>query len=138
VTFPENYKATFTKYNTINVPDNQQVRYYYANDVAIRAARAGEPLPDGSMLFAEQYRAKLDADNKPVMGADGFFVADKIAGYAAMAATRAGVRKFRRCCATRTGTTPRSPRIGSRGRASTRPNASLATSRVQIRAICSR
>ena len=84
VTFPENYKATFTKYNTINVPDNQQVRYYYANDVAIRAARAGEPLPDGSMLFAEQYRAKLDADNKPVMGADGFFVADKIAGYAAM------------------------------------------------------
>jgi predicted CXXCH cytochrome family protein len=52
--------------------------------VAIRAAKDGKPLPDGSMLFAEQYSAKLGVDNKPVMGADGFFVADKIAGYAAM------------------------------------------------------
>jgi cytochrome c553 len=27
VTFPENYQATYTKYHTINFPDNKQVRY---------------------------------------------------------------------------------------------------------------
>jgi cytochrome c553 len=84
VTFPENYKATYTKYDTVNFPDNKQVRYYYANDVAMRAAKAGTPLPDGSILIAEQYSTKLGADNKPVMGADGFFLPEKIVGYAAM------------------------------------------------------
>ena len=31
------------------------------------------------------YAAKLDADTKPVMGSDGFFVADKLIFYTAMA-----------------------------------------------------
>lgn len=84
VTFPENYKATYTKYHTINFPDNKQVRYYYANDAAMRAAKAGKPLPDGSILFAEVYSAKLDADGKPVTGSDGFFAPDKLAFYTAM------------------------------------------------------
>ncbi len=84
VTFPENYKATFTKYHTINFPDTKQVRYYFANDTALGAAKAGKPLPDGSVLFAEVYSAKLDGDKKPVMGADGFFVAGDLVGYTAM------------------------------------------------------
>jgi cytochrome c553 len=85
VTFPEDYKTSFTKYATINFPDRKQVRYHYANVVALRAAKAGKPLPDGSVLFVEVYSTKLDADNKPLMGADGFFVADKIAYYGAKA-----------------------------------------------------
>lgn len=85
VTFPENYKTAFTKYHTINFPDTRQVRYYYANDVALQAAKAGKPLPDGSMLFAEVYSARLDADKKPVAGADGFFAADQLVAYTAMA-----------------------------------------------------
>ena len=85
VTFPENYQTTFSKYTTINFADRKQVRYYYANDVALQAAKAGKPLPDGSVLFVEVYSAKLDADKKPVMGSDGFFAADKIAFYTAMA-----------------------------------------------------
>ena len=40
VTFPENYKATYTKYYTINFPATRQVRYYFANDVAL-AGRQG-------------------------------------------------------------------------------------------------
>lgn len=84
VTFPENYKTTYTRYYTINFPDARQVRYYYANDVAIRAAKSGKALPDGSALFAEVYSAKLDTDNKPVMGSDGFFVADNPVFYTAM------------------------------------------------------
>ena len=77
VTFPEGYKGTFTKYHTINFPATRQVRYYYANAaaVAVAAAKAGQPLPDGSVLFAEVYAARLGADDKPAMGGDGFFAA---------------------------------------------------------------
>src|SRR5215471_2772603 len=84
VTFPEGYKESFTKYHTINFPATKQVRYYYANKAAVAAAKAGKPLPDGSVLFFEVYAAKLD-DDKPVTGADGFFVADKLILYTAMA-----------------------------------------------------
>jgi cytochrome c553 len=85
VTFPEGYKDTFTKYHTINFPATKQVRYYYANKVAVQAAKEGKTLPDGSYLLAEVYSAKLDAESKPVMGADGFYVADKQLLYTAMA-----------------------------------------------------
>ena len=85
VTFPEDYQASFTKYHTIDFPATRQVRHYYANRVALQAAREGKPLPDGSVLFAEVYSAKLDADKKPLTGADGFFVADKLLFYTAMA-----------------------------------------------------
>jgi hypothetical protein len=85
VTFPEGYKDTFTKYHTINFPATKQVRYYYANKAAVQAAREGKSLPDGSYLFAEVHAAKLDADSKPIMGGDGFFVADKPLFFTAMA-----------------------------------------------------
>ena len=85
VTFPENYKSTFVKYHTINFPATRQVRYYYANPAALQAAKDGKDLPNGAYLFAEVYSAKLDADKKPVMGADGFFVADQLIFYTAMA-----------------------------------------------------
>jgi len=61
------------------------VRYYFANNAALQAAKEGKPVPDGAMLFVEVHAAKLDADKKPVMGADGFFVAEKLLFYTAMA-----------------------------------------------------
>jgi len=85
VKFPDDYKATFTKYHSINFPAVKQVRYFFANPVAIQAAREGKSLPDGSVLFAEVYAARLDSDGKPLVGDDGIYVADKIVGYTAMA-----------------------------------------------------
>jgi cytochrome c553 len=82
--FPEDYKQSFTKYHTINFPAAKEVRYYYANTVALTAAKAGKPLPDGSVLFAEVYSAKLDGSNNPVAETDGFFVPDKLIRYTAM------------------------------------------------------
>ena len=84
VRFPEDYKATFTKYVTIDFPDRPEVRYFYANRVALDAARAGRPIPDGAVLVAEVYAPKLDGNRKPVKGGDGHFVPDKLTGYAAM------------------------------------------------------
>jgi len=85
VAFPADYKSTFVKYHTINFPATRQVRYYYANPAALQAAKDGKDLPNGSVLFAEVYSAKLDADKKPVTGSDGFFVADQLIFYTAMA-----------------------------------------------------
>ncbi len=83
--FPEGYKDAFVKYHTINFPATRQVRYYFANKAAVQAAKAGKPLPDGAYLFVEVHAAKLDAAGKPVSGADGFFVAEKLIFYTAMA-----------------------------------------------------
>src|SRR5262249_40523816 len=93
VTFPEDYKESFRKNHTINFPATKQVLNYYANimaetcakTVAVRGAKAGKPLPDGSVLFVEVYTAKLDGDNRPMTGADGFYVPDKLLQYTAMA-----------------------------------------------------
>jgi cytochrome c553 len=85
ITFPEGYAASFTKYHTINFPATKQVRYYFANPVALKAAKEGRDIPDGAYLLAEVWSAKLDADKKPITGADGFFVADQLLFYTAMA-----------------------------------------------------
>jgi cytochrome c553 len=84
VAFPEDYKQAFTKYHTINFPVAKEVRYYYANTAAVAAAKAGKPLPDGSVLFAEVYSAKLDANQNPIAGAEGFYVPDQLLRYTAM------------------------------------------------------
>src|ERR1051326_6176379 len=85
VTFPEGYEKSFTKYHTINFPAAKEVRYYYGNEAAVKAAKDGKPLPDGSVLFVEVYSAKLDPSNNPVTGPDGFFERDKLVRYTAMA-----------------------------------------------------
>ncbi len=84
VSFPADYKTRFTKYLTMNFPDDKQVRFFYASPVAVKAAAAGAPLPDGSMILVEVFNAKLDEKEDPVTGSDGFFAPDKIVGYAAM------------------------------------------------------
>lgn len=83
-TLPEGYPNGFTMYQTVNRPDINQVRYLYANDVALKAAREGRPVPDGAVLVLEQHAAKLGDDKKPVVGPDGFFVRDRLLAYAIM------------------------------------------------------
>jgi cytochrome c553 len=65
---PRGYQTTFKKYHTINFPATKQVRYYFANDTALRAAKDGKTLPDGSVLFAEVYSTKNGPDGKPSPG----------------------------------------------------------------------
>ena len=84
VAFPDNYKSTFTMYQTVNRPDINQVRYLWANPVAVQAAREGRPMPHGALLVLEQHAARLDAERKPVTGADGYYVADRFVGFAVM------------------------------------------------------
>jgi cytochrome c553 len=84
VSFPSDYQTRFTKYLTMNFPDDKELRYFYASPAAFKAAGAGAELPDGSMIMIEVCSSKLDAQGNPVAGPDGFFVPDKIVGYVAM------------------------------------------------------
>jgi cytochrome c553 len=82
--FPENYQRDFIHYDTISFPERGQVRKYYVNKPAFEAARKGQPMPQSSYFFVEVFSAKMGADNKPVLGADGHFVDDKLLLYTAM------------------------------------------------------
>jgi cytochrome c553 len=83
-TLPEAYPNGFTMYQTVNRADINQVRYLYANAVALQAAREGKPLPDGSVLVLEQHAAKLGPDRKPMVGADGYYERERLVAYAIM------------------------------------------------------
>jgi cytochrome c553 len=84
VNFPEGYQNSFTMYQTVNRSDNGQVRYLWANPVALKAAREGRDLPDGSVLVLEQHAAKVGDDKKPIVGPDGNFVKDRFLAYTIM------------------------------------------------------
>lgn len=83
--FPADFKTKYTHYATVNYPERPQVRFLYANDVALAAARDGKPVPDGAFIVMEVYTPKLDEQKKPVKGADGNLVPDKLAFVTAMA-----------------------------------------------------
>jgi hypothetical protein len=90
IEFPEGYKDSFEPYATVNRADERkQVVKIFANDVALASAEDGAPLDSGSVLVMEVYKAKLDADGNPVVGSDGFFEPDEMAGIAVME-SRAG------------------------------------------------
>jgi Cytochrome P460 len=90
IEFPEGYQDSFEPYATVNRADERkQVVKIFANDIAIASAKDGAPLDSGSVLVMEIYKAKLDADENPVVGSDGFFEQGDLAGIAVMEA-RAG------------------------------------------------
>jgi hypothetical protein len=85
VEYPEGYQDSFTHYSTVDrADDRKQVVKIFANDVALASAKDGAPLDSGSMIVMEIYKAKLDAEEKPVVGSDGFFEPDEMAAIAVM------------------------------------------------------
>lgn len=85
ITFPADY-AKGVLYQTVDRADLKQVRQLYAStQAAADAAKAGKPLPDGTVLTMVQYAAQLDDKGEPVKRPNGRFVrTDKIVGYTVM------------------------------------------------------
>ena len=85
IVFPADY-AKGVMYSTVDRADIKQVRLLYASSQsAIDAAKAGKPLPDGTVLTLVQYAAQFDDKGEPVKGPNGRFVrTDKIVGYTVM------------------------------------------------------
>lgn len=79
VAFPSDYRER-RPYATVDGHDNETARDLYANAAAVRAARAGEALPSGSVLSMEVYQAKTDGKGALLRGADGRFVKDGLVG----------------------------------------------------------
>jgi cytochrome c553 len=85
VEIPADFKTKFVQYHKLNIPESQQLKIYYANDVAMNATKAGKPLPDGSIIVAEVFAIKLDENRKPLLDANGLFVPDRLLVHSAMA-----------------------------------------------------
>jgi plastocyanin len=74
IAFPANWKS-FVLYNVVDRYDTKQYRELYASTKeAVEAAKAGKPLPHGTVLVLAQYKAQVDAQGNPVKDARGRFV----------------------------------------------------------------
>jgi cytochrome c553 len=84
VTFPENRQG-FVRYHAANFPDAKQVKVYYANEVALRAAKNGTRLPDGALIVSEISTVKLDDKLELAKDAKGIFIPNALVSTAVMA-----------------------------------------------------
>ncbi len=67
LTFPSDYKTTFTSYLVADrMGQEDQIMIMWANDTARKAARAGEAMPDGSILIGEIWKAKKDSSGEVI------------------------------------------------------------------------
>ena len=58
VTFPTGYKTNHVLYTTVDRPDNKTVRDIYASREAVKTAKASQPLPSGTVITMEVYKAE--------------------------------------------------------------------------------
>lgn len=65
-------------YATVDRYDTKQFREFYTSPEAVRAAREGRPIPDGTVITLAAYAAKLDAEGKPMKDANGRFIKDRL------------------------------------------------------------
>ena len=75
VAFPEDFADSYVLYLQVDRPDRKRVRLMYVDPAAHAEAKAGEPLPDGTVLVMADKDAELDGEGNPVIGPDGRFVA---------------------------------------------------------------
>jgi cytochrome c553 len=87
--FPQGFPSGFVLYLTLNDVEHSLVKKHYINAVGLAAARAGKPLPDGTVVLQVNYRARLGADGQPVADRQGAWATDRIESYTAME-SRAG------------------------------------------------
>jgi hypothetical protein len=73
VSFPQGYASAWLKYTVVERPDRKIVRNMYVNPEAHAKAKAGEPMPDGTVLVMEDMKVRLDASGAPLIGPDGRF-----------------------------------------------------------------
>jgi hypothetical protein len=83
ISFPATYKAGVL-YTTVDRPDIKQYRELYASAESVATAKAGKPLPSGTVLTLVQYKAQVDAQGNPVKDANGRFVKGDLVAYVVM------------------------------------------------------
>lgn len=74
VAFPAGYRDDFVRYLDVDRPDRKTKRLFYVNREALEAAKAGAPLPDGTVLVMEDHPVELDGET-PRRDGEGRFIA---------------------------------------------------------------
>lgn len=77
ISFPDGYKTTFVRYGAANKAPGRgpaRVRFLFVNADALAKAKPGAPAPDGTILLAEDHRAKLGPGGKPLVDANGKYI----------------------------------------------------------------
>jgi len=77
VAFPANFKSGVL-YNVIDRDDQKEVHQQYTSREAVEAAKAGKPLPAGTVITSANYKAVLDPQGNPIRDAKGHFVAGEL------------------------------------------------------------
>jgi plastocyanin len=83
ISFPANPKAGVL-YTVVDRYDIKQYRELYASQEAIQAAKAGQPLPSGTVLTLIQYKAQVDPQGDPLKDDKGRFLKGDLVGYGVM------------------------------------------------------
>jgi plastocyanin len=77
VAFPTNYKSGVL-YNIVDRADRTEVHEQYTSREALVAAKAGKPLPRGTVITSANYKALLDPQGNPVRDARGNFLTGEL------------------------------------------------------------
>ena len=130
VKFPVNY-AKGVLYHTVDRADNKQFRELFITKFAAEEAKAGRPLPSGTVITMVNYKAKLGADGQPEKDGNGRFIkTDEIAAIAVMEKRMGWGRSIRPTCATANGNTASSRTTAP---STTRPTSRRASHATSIR-----
>jgi len=81
VEYPKNYQSQYVWMGDTDRHDNNTIRRLYMNPEAYATAKAGQPLPDNTVLVLEMRSIKM-ADGKPVLEAGRFVPGDAVVGIA--------------------------------------------------------
>lgn len=85
VALPEDYRSTFTNYLSLDrVQNPDQTIRLFANDIAMQGPGENGKLPYGSIIVAEVYKAKKDAEGNVIVSELNRRVRDKMALIAVM------------------------------------------------------
>jgi len=85
ISYPENYRATYTNYLSLDRTQNpDQTIRLFANDVAMQGPGEDGKLPYGSILVAEIYKARKDAEGKVITSSLGSRISESFALVAVM------------------------------------------------------
>ena len=95
IAFPADYKTAMNNYVSLDRTqnDDQTIRLY-APKQALDAAKAGAELPDGTILVAEIYKAKIDDNGKVIESSLGRRIRGKFAAVAVMQKGKGWGEKF--------------------------------------------
>lgn len=84
ISFPADYKTTFTQYHSGERLNGEQYAMIFANDAALNAARDGGAMPTGAQIVMEIYKPKMDANGEPARDANDSLMPGDLAAIAVM------------------------------------------------------